>query len=546
VTDQKHTETAPTTTANSRRGFLGKLGMAGAAGVVAPTLLNLPSSTAHAVAILPGGNRSRMAKALDLRSAAALRNATASALDFPVNGDDETMPTLSGNFSKALRHNERGEADLGAYLSLLKALSSGTMSDFASVQTAGSVKLANPQAALAFQLEGMDSNALAMPAPPKFSSAVMAGEMIELYWHALLRDLPFSQYASDPLAQAAVSDLRNYAGFTNTTSSNLFRGDTVGDMVGPYISQLLVQDIPYGAHTIAQRYQVPVAADDFMTDYTTWLAIQNGAPPSAAITFDGTQRYLRNGRDLGEYVHRDFPFQAFINAALILLAHGGAALDDGNPYKSISNQGGFITFGASDILTTVAKAADCGLKAAWFQKWQVHRRVRPEEFAGYAENERRESARYGIHPSLRSSDAYTRILQANGNVLLPMAFAEGCPTHPAYPAGHATISGACATVLKAFFKESFVLPNPRQASVDGLSLNPVDSVLTLGGELDKLAANISLGRDIAGVHWRSDGIEGLHLGEQVGIALLQDLKANYNESFSGFELQRFDGRKVTI
>ncbi len=41
-----------------------------------------------------------------------------------------------------------------------------------------------------------------------------------------------------------------------------------------------------------------------------------------------------------------------------------------------------------------------------------------------------------------------------GNALLPMAFPEGSPTHPAYGAGHATVAGACVTILKAWFDES--------------------------------------------------------------------------------------------
>src|SRR4051812_7614099 len=44
--------------------------------------------------------------------------------------------------------------------------------------------------------------------------------------------------------------------------------------------------------------------------------------------------------------------------------------------------------------------------------------------------------------------------------LLPQAYPEGCPLHPSYPAGHATIAGACVTILKAFFNENFVIPHP--------------------------------------------------------------------------------------
>jgi hypothetical protein len=133
-----------------------------------------------------------------------------------------------------------------------------------------------------------------------------------------------------------------------------------------------------------------------------------------------------------------------------------------------------------------------------------------------------------------------------GSYLLPMAFPEGSPTHPAYPAGHATISGACTTILKAFFKESFVVPSPVQPSSDGSTLNTYSGTLTVGGELNKLASNISIGRDTAGVHWRSDGIEGMNLGEEVAISLLKDYKETYNENFAGFSFTRFNGSPITI
>jgi len=117
-----------------------------------------------------------------------------------------------------------------------------------------------------------------------------------------------------------------------------------------------------------------------------------------------------------------------------------------------------------------------------------------------------------------------------------MAYPEGCPTHPAYPAGHATIAGAGITVLKAFFKKAFPIPQPQVATDDGLALVDYSGTLTVGGELNKLASNIAIGRDMAGVHWRSDGIEGLKLCEAVAISMLTDLRATYQEHFSGFSL----------
>jgi hypothetical protein len=49
-----------------------------------------------------------------------------------------------------------------------------------------------------------------------------------------------------------------------------------------------------------------------------------------------------------------------------------------------------------------------------------------------------------------------------------------------------------------------------------------------------------------GVHWRSDGIEGIKLGETVAIGILKDLRTTYHEDFGGFSLTKFDGTTLTI
>ncbi len=199
------------------------------------------------------------------------------------------------------------------------------------------------------------------------------------------------------------------------------------------------------------------------------------------------------------------------------------------------------------MLDCVARVANAALKASWCHKWLVHRRVRPEAFAGRVHNHLTSAVQYPLHPDILNSAAVGAVFRAIGSYLLPMAYPEGCPTHPAYPAGHAAIAGACTTVLKAFFSESFVIANPVVASADGLSLVPCKGTdLTVGGELNKLAANIALGRDTAGVHWRSDGIEGLKLGEAVAVGILRDLQATYPESFTGFSFTTFAGSMLAV
>ena len=57
---------------------------------------------------------------------------------------------------------------------------------------------------------------------------------------------------------------------------------------------------------------------------------------------------------------------------------------------------------------------------------------------------------------------------------------------------------------------------------------------------------IGIGRNLAGVHWRSDFEESIKLGEKVAIAILRDQKACYRETFSGFTFTRFDGAVITV
>jgi hypothetical protein len=65
------------------------------------------------------------------------------------------------------------------------------------------VRLANPQAALAYDLLGPDGCQLALAPPPTMGSAAQAREMVELYWRALARDVPFDEYGSHPALEVA-------------------------------------------------------------------------------------------------------------------------------------------------------------------------------------------------------------------------------------------------------------------------------------------------------------------------------------------------------
>jgi len=539
----------------SRRDVLATAGAAPALLAVAGTgaAAMLSPSAAHAEVITPTSNFKRYKKAWGKRVKAAFEQFKDAIARGPqaTNADDEIYDDYRASFHKTLPQNAFGEVEPSAYEALRHAMDTGDPDDFDVIPLDAEAdrKLANPQAALAFNMTGIDPHATRMPAAPAFASNKAAAELGEVYWHAILRDVPFNDYGTDSDAADAIADLNAFSetvGPTDggvVTAGTLFRGETPGDLVGPYVSQFLLKDVQFGTATIVQRYALPTSVD-FMTDHASWLAIQRGANPVDAIAF-GPQRYIYNARMLGEYVHVDALYQAYLFAALIGLGFGGALAD--NYYTGNPSQGAFSTLGGPDVLDTVAHVANLSLRAAWFQKWAAHRRLRPEVMAGRVQFEIAGDRDYGLSDEILSSGAVARLLSDNGNAFLPMAFAEGSPTHPSYPAGHASVAGACCTVLKAFFDESYVIPNPVVASSDGQNLDPwIGADLTFGGEVNKLANNISLGRDLAGVHYRTDGVDGIGVGEDIAIQYLMDLSRGYNEEFEGWTLTRFDGQEILI
>lgn len=492
----------------------------------------------------------RLTRAYALRMKAADHARKLGVAAHPGNGD-ESLPGHLATFTKGLPHDKLGLVDPKAYAVLARALESGDPHAFESIPLGGFVKLANPQASWAYDLVGVDACQLGMRPAPTFASAEQAGELVELYWHARLRDVPFAEWESSPLVARACEDLSRLSDFRgpkqggSVTPGTIFRGTSEGALTGPYASQFLLQELPLLPLEIEQRIRTAVPGVDYLTDYDGWLSVQNGAI-AGVNEFDPKARHIRSGRDLGEYVHRDLTYQAYLGACLMALRLG-AMPDGGNPYKHSRTQAPFATFGPPFFIYLLAVVTQVALKTCWYEKWRVHRRLRPEELGGRVENHLRGTASYPLHDELLDSEALAETRRRQGSALLAQAFPEGCPTHPSYPAAHAVIAGACATVLKACLDEKHVIPQPVVAASDGLSLQPWEGApLTVGGELDKLAWNIAIGRNFAGVHWRSDSSEGLKLGEAVAIELLSEATLTGNEMFEAFSLQRFDGERVLV
>lgn len=541
---------------SSRRRFLSQVGGVAAASVGVSALAGGPAAVSIAAQENDQDNNSRAKRCCNIRINSARAELALPSANEVTNGDEHNFPHRIGNFSKGLEHNTIGEVNRESYESLLRAVRSGEPEMFERIQIGGRSLLIDPQAGLAFDLEGSDSHQMAIGTPPSVASREIADTAIENYWMALCRDVNFTQYGNEPLSTAAIAELNSlpaYRANKPVTPQNLFRGFTPGDLVGPYISQFLLQPFVYGALPVEQRYITYVPGLNYMTDQVSWLAVQNGQGPFGANAADPNYQYMRNGRGLAAYVHVDVLFEAYFNACLILVDRG-APLDPSHPYVGSRTQTGFGTFGAPHLKTLVAEVSQRALKAVWYQKWFVHRHLRPEAYGGLVHMAKTGQASYPLHSDILNSHALAQVFAQTGAYFLPHAFPEGCPQHPSYGQGHGTVAGACSTIVKAWFDDTATLSSIpglgiSQASEDGSSLVPYNGAdsnqLTIGGEMNKIAANVAVGRNHAGVHWRYDYADSVVLGETVAISMLRDMARCWNEPFAGFSFTKFDGTRIT-
>jgi hypothetical protein len=519
--------------------------------------------------------------AFEVRFGTATLEATPTgSVKHPTNGDEELYADKSGTYTKCLKQDRPGVVNPKAFKKFRVALGSadGKTPGTADFEVSGLLgagrKLNGPLGAFALTLVGADSQhfgAAVAPPAPKLASPEYATELVELYWASLLRDVPFTEYATNATAIAAAKELTQlgatYAGPKNAkgvvTPDLLFRGGLTlphkkgkpttyfaGETMGPYISQLCIRPTHLGAQPIDQIVDTLAAGVDYLTDLKAWAAIQNGASPPPPLP--DRRRYLHDGRGLASYTHGDELYQAYLVAYLVLNTLGIGA-NPTSPYNKFKNQQAFGTFGGPDIVATLGAVARAAINSVWYQKWIVHLRHRPESGGGIVEliqTGQGNTIDGKVNPIVLTSQALQQSHVKNGSYLLSQAFPEGSPAHPAYPTGHGTVAGACITVLKFFFNGEAKIPNPMVPSADGLSLVPYTGAdsgkLTVNGELHKLAHNISFGHGIhAGIHWRSDSDSSILQGEAVALTFLQDQAWTYKENFA-VKLTKLDGTTATI
>lgn len=554
----------------------------------------------------PAASDERRLEAYRVRNRANLAAQAKRHPQHKTNGEEDQAELCRlTNFRKGLPHTDDGEVDVCDYDDFRKACEGQSLRAFKKLPIGSTEaefrKWESPTAGAIYDLEGPDAQAVTMPPAPKLNSDALAMEMAEVYLMALLRDVPFTDYAKDARVKNAAHALdcmpRN--GISGAlkkrkiTPQNLFRGEGPGVTDGPLISQFLLVGtrditepkdkakarginscdsgmIEYGAQLIDQRVRTAVPQRDFMQDLDSWVHVQRGFDVPNIDKKDfvqpgnkklPTRRFITAGRDVATYVHFDQLYQAYLNACLILLSTK-AELQPGLPHAGATRTKGFAQFGGPHVLTLVTEVATRALKAVRYQKFTQHRRGRPEQLAGLISQYKKyensannpfaamkplvdklDSVMYGTQPLLKA------VLKHNNGkgYFLPMAFPEGSPMHPAYGAGHATVAGACVTILKAFFKTDVKIKDVYVPASNGRKLTTTKSTpLTIEGELNKLAANISIGRNMAGVHYYTDYSESLKMGEKIALQILDEQADTYPEKVV-MRLRRFiDGKKVVI
>jgi hypothetical protein len=560
----------------SRRSFLGKLGAGAAATMAAGVLGSAPAlaqtSNTGGVSAPSGDFNPRVIQSFNLRLTAATKDALVPVPPHTTNGDEQRYPDKSASYSKGLLQDDIGVVNPAAWASFKKALKSGKNSDWEAIIIGGTRTQNGPQGSYCYDMEGLDSvqfgnapspgDPTGLPVVPPFdqiASAAYGAQLVEMYWASLLRDVAFTDYATNATAIAAAAELTTLPDYRgprdshgNVTPDLLFRGTFPGETLGPYMSQLMITPTSFGQQPIDQLMNTYLAGIDYMTDTTTFLQVQNGVSTGLSNQVDPVRRYLHDGRGLSAWTHSDVLYQGYL-VAFLVLGTLKAPVNPGNPYIGSRTQNGFGTFGGPDYAASQGEAAARALNRVWYQKWLIHLTHRPESGGGVLHqilsgNQNKINAT--LNSNVLNSQAVAQSHSKYGTYLLSQPFPEGSPTHPSYPTGHGTVAGACITFLKFFFDGNHVIPNPMQPTSDGLSLVPYTGPdagqITVESELNKLARNVSFGHGVhAGIHWRTDTDYSMTLGEAMAISILQDKGRTYQEKFT-VSFRKLDGNMVTV
>ena len=420
-------------------------------------------------------------------------------------------------FRKGLPHSEEGFVSVIEMKKLLTALRSRDLVKLSKINLGGALKLANPSAA-------WTKKKYPFSAIPSLCSDEIASEMCELYCMSLARDIPFHEYNTSSIIENCcgyLNDLQVYP--YRVTPYNIFRGPMRS--YGPYISQFLYN----------QKYITNVEGNDYMKTWDTAVSVQGGNVLETSVPPRGTPRYLITGRDLATFTSE--PYQIFHDTY-------NALMDLGVPMNIPNDpiQDHLINFGYLDFQGILGKIGKEVLSAAWYIKWNTMF-LRPEALGIEVERVyQNDENQYKISHELLNNRVIEELRTLNGNALLSQVYPEGSPLSPSTPSGAAAIAGACVTLLKFFFncKHEIDVYEP-----DNDELTANGQKTTVGDELNKLAHNIGMGCNWAGVHYPMDTNKGLKLGQDLMINLLKDHISDYAQKVN-ISITKFNNEIIVV
>lgn len=216
-----------------------------------------------------------------------------------------------------------------------------------------------------------------------------------------------------------------------------------------------------------------------------------GPVPCATDCADDFFPAIRTGRELARYFESETPGLAHRLALNYLLRDANFS----PPYQA-------LIWAALDV------AIYSALSAAWYYKWLADGNCELPRGCGPLSPHRRRG-RTSRRPRPYEVDYEVDVLfnrvvnctrSGDGERRLTPRPSPGTPRHPAYPSGHSTYAGAASEVLSYFFPD-------------------------YAGEFTKLADNTGMARLWAGIHYRSDHVNGVRLGRCVGRLIIRQIES---------------------
>jgi hypothetical protein len=197
---------------------------------------------------------------------------------------------------------------------------------------------------------------------------------------------------------------------------------------------------------------------------------------------------VRTGRELARYFEAETPGLAHRQALNYLLRDANFS----PPYQAL-------------IWMSLDVAIYSALQAAWYYKW-IAGCDNPGDPCRTPHARKRDGMWRRPRPielDFTIDVLFNREVNCTGSGdgprrLLPDP-SPGTPRHPSYPSGHSTYSAAASEVLSYFFPD-------------------------YTGEFDKLADNAGMARLWAGIHYRSDHVQGARLGRCVAQIIIDQLR----------------------